>query len=437
MFRFDPDTKKITQTNGDDAPIRDTYVKLTGGMNHQRGVLYEPVRPEEKSAVAVVVIHSDDDYSDFPIVPALARRGYRAFGGQVTGRTLDEKLLDIRRAVEFLRALPGVEKVVLLGHSGGATLMTAYQRAAEQGIASLKGEDMLWKCTLNEELPPADGLLLLDANWGNCAMTLFSIDPAVTEEGCGVKLEPALDAFAPENGFDPAGSHYSREFLARFFAAQAARNDRIVELARERLRAIEAGEGRFEDDEPFFVAGAAQFAPCNKLFPQDIGLFAHTRGEYDLLCGDGSVTRGVVRSVRRPRFDRSATPRLMAAVQTTVRGFLSERAVYALSGYGFREDGAEGICWDNVYCSAVPNVRRIHAPLLCMGMTGGYEYLASEEIFHNAASADKSIAFVQGATHNFTPAHDAEAFPGQFGDTERLVFDYVDSWLSAPGRFLG
>ena len=70
-------------------------------------------------------------------------------------------------------------------------------------------------------------------------------------------------------------------------------------------------------------------------------------------------------------------------------------------------------------------------------MTGGYEFLASEVIYDNAASEDKHIAFVEGATHNFSPEHEVEKFPGQFGDTEKLVYDYVDQWLSAEGRFLG
>lgn len=441
MLKFDSTTKTIVETNGGNSdegmPIRDTYVKLAGWLNHQHGMLYEPVEPGEKSQIAIINVHSDSDYLDFPIAAALARRGYRSFGGQVFGTTLDEKMLDIKRIVEFLRAVPGVKKVILMGHSGGATLMTAYQNAAENGIQTLKGDDMLYRCTLEEELPPADGVMLLDANWGNCAMTLFSIDPAITEEGCGTKLDPALDTFAPEHGFDPAGAHYTDEFLDRFFAAQAARNNRIVDLALERLRAIEAGEGKFRDDEPFVVAGAAQFAPCNKLFPQDLSLIAHTREARDLLHADGSVTHEIVHSLRGPKFSQSVTPMSMAAVQTTVRSFLSERAVYAKPDYRFHADGVTGVGWDNVYCSAVPNVRKIHAPLLCMGMTGGYEFLAAEVIYDNAASQDKHIAFVEGATHNFSPEHEAEKFPGQFGDTEKLTFDFVDQWLSAEGRFLG
>lgn len=441
MLQFDPVTKIITETtggiSGEGMPIRDTYVRLTNRMDHQRGILYEPVEQCEKGEIAIINVHSDSDYACFPIAAEMAKRGYRSFGGQVSGRTLDEKLLDIKRIVEFLRAIPGVKKVILMGHSGGATVMTAYQRAAENGVQSLKGDEMLYKCTLNEELPPADGMMLLDANWGNSVMTLFSVDPAVVEEGNGMKLDPSLDTFNPENGFDPAGAHYSKEFLDKFFAAQAERNNRIVDMALERLCAIEAGEGMFKDDEPFVVAGAAQFATCNKLFPQDLSLIAHTKAEYDLIHADGSTTHEIVHSLRGPKFSQSSTSTNRATVQTTVRCFLSERAVYAKSDYRFHEDGVTGVDWDNVYCSAVPNVRKIRVPLLCMGMTGGYEFLASEVIYGNAASEDKNIAFVEGATHNFPPAHEAETFPGQFGDTEKLVFDFLDKWLSAEGRFLG
>lgn len=439
MLKFDPDSKTITASSGGywngGLPIRDTYVKLTTWLDHQHGILYEPVALGEKSVVAIVNVHSDTDYTDFHISAELAKRGYRSFGGQVFGKTLDEKMLDIKRIVEFLRAIPGVKKVILMGHSGGATLMTAYQNAAENGIWVLQGDEMLYKCTLREELPPADGVMLMDANWGNCAMTLFSVDPAVTEEGNGTKLDPELDIFAPANGFDPDGADYSDDFLKKFFAAQAARNNRIVDLALERLRAIENGEGQLQDDEPFTVIGAAQFAPCNKIFPQDMKIFAHTRQAHDLLHADGSVTHEIVRSLRKPKFTATVTPTNLATLQTTVRCFLSERAVYAKPDYELRADGAAGIGWDNVYCSAVPNVRKIHAPLLCMGMTGGYEFLASEVIYDNAASEDKTLAFVEGATHNMTPEHEAEEYPGQFGDTEKLAFDFADRWISAPGRF--
>jgi hypothetical protein len=79
----------------------------------------------------------------------------------------------------------------------------------------------------------------------------------------------------------------------------------------------------------------------------------------------------------------------------------------------------------------------VSAPLLVMGMTGGYEFLAAEIIHENTPRiADKTIAYVEGATHNFDAAKDCEAYPGQFGDTTKTMFDYVDKWLSQKGRFI-
>jgi hypothetical protein len=75
-------------------------------------------------------------------------------------------------------------------------------------------------------------------------------------------------------------------------------------------------------------------------------------------------------------------------------------------------------------------------PLLAAGMTGGWEYLASEVIYENAKSNDKTLVFVEGASHLFTTAKEVERFPGEFGDTMKTLYDYVDSWLSAKGRFL-
>ena len=76
----------------------------------------------------------------------------------------------------------------------------------------------------------------------------------------------------------------------------------------------------------------------------------------------------------------------------------------------------------------------IKVPTLVMGMTAGWEYLASETIYRMAASEDKTIAFVEGATHKFSPARHMEQFDGQYGDTVKTLHDFVDEWLMA-GRF--
>lgn len=444
MLRFNDITKEIQKTTGgyssEGLPVRDTFVQLGGGMNFQRGILYEPEIPVEKSRIGVIILHADADYSTWNICGELAKRGYRTLGSSVSDRasTLDAKLLDIRRCVEFFRAYPGVDKVILMGHSGGATLMTAYQRAAENGIASLQGDDMLVKLSLKEELPAADGIMCLDSNWGNGSMTLFSIDPAILSDDNGMNQNPEFDYFTEESGYTGDNTtRYTPAFREKYFKAQAKRNNEIVRRALARLNAIEAHQGNYLDDEPFNIAGANQIHPCNRLFPQDPHLLGHTKEAYDLLHADGTITHEIIHSLRNSHVGHSPSALFgLGSAIGTVKVFLTEHAVLATEEYGLHEDGVSGVDWDHTYNCPPGNVKFISAPLLCMGMTGSYEYLAAEVIYQNASSRDKSIAFVEGATHNFDANKEVEKFPGQFGDTEKLLFDHVDKWLSAGGRFL-
>jgi hypothetical protein len=68
-------------------------------------------------------------------------------------------------------------------------------------------------------------------------------------------------------------------------------------------------------------------------------------------------------------------------------------------------------------------------------MTGHWEFLAAETIYNVSPSPDKSIAFIEGASHIIEPCKPCESTPGQFGDTVKTTYDYVDLWLSKPGRF--
>jgi len=56
-------------------------------------------------------------------------------------------------------------------------------------------------------------------------------------------------------------------------------------------------------------------------------------------------------------------------------------------------------------------------------------------IYGNARSSDKPLAFVEGASHGFTPCKPSEEVPGRSGDTVKTLYDYVDKWLSQKGRF--
>ncbi len=435
MLNFDLKRKEIKSTNGgylnDGLPIRDTFVQLGSGMHYVHAMLYEPVVACERSRIGVIVVHSDLDYSTLSIGGELAKRGYRTLCGQVIDpkSTLDTKILDIKTCVEFFRQFKGIEKVVLMGHSGGATLMSAYQAIAENGAQVFQGDEKLVKCSIKEILPAADGLMLLDSNWGNGAMTLISIDPAVMEDGNGIKLDTELDIFNPANGYSPEGSSYNESFMKKYFKAQAERNNELLKNALERLHAIERGKGRFVDDEPFFVVGGEQFAPCNKLIPEDIHLVSHTKEPHSLLHADGTVTKEIIHCLRKPHFNLSMTPSIRACLIGTVRDYLTNRAVLAGEDYRIGSDSIEGIRWDTSYNCTPANVKHISVPLLVMGMTGSYEYLAAEAIYYNAKSTEKTICFVEGAGHNFFLEPGIETYAGQYGDTAKNTFDYAGEWM--------
>jgi hypothetical protein len=269
-------------------------------------------------------------------------------------------------------------------------------------------------------------------------MTLLSLDPAVTSEDCGKNLNPDLDLFNLANGYDPKGSTYSDEFIRKYLKAQGERNNRLIDAALERLHAIENGKGKYADDEPFLVPGGAQNAFNNKLFPQDIRLLSRTHKAWPLLHADGSITTQIIPCVRRAKNSKSFTDSYRAGtIKSTVRTYLNSSAVRTTADFGYNEDSMYGIDWLSSYSCTPGNMMGVSAPMLVMGMTGGYEFLAAELIHENTPKiADKTIAFVEGASHGFFPAKECETYPGQFGDTIKTMFDYVDKWLSQTGRFI-
>lgn len=423
--------------------IKNTFVRLGPGVP---GVLYEPVVPGDKSQIGIFVMHSGVDYLTFSACTELSKRGYRVLcannttskAGTSDDGSIDRMLLDAKLGVAYLRKYPGITKVVLLGHSGGGVLMSSYQNIAENGVKACQGPGKIVKCPDSlAGLPPADGLMMIDSNWGTPEMMLFSIDPAVVNESSGMKIDPALDLFNPANGFNPAGSKYSEEFVRRYLSATGKRNNQLVKTALDRLAAINAGNGDYTDDEPFTVPGAEFKGGNNRLFAQDVSLLSHTRKAWPLLHADGTATTQIVSTVRVPENQKSVTNSMVqGALKTTVRNFLNTYALRVTDDFGYDADTVRGIDWKSSYSSPAGNIQGVKAPLLTMGMTGHWEFLAAETIYDYAKSEDKTLVFVEGATHMYTTCVACEKTPGQFGDTVKTTYDYVDGWLGKKGRFL-
>ena len=177
--------------------VKDTFINLGKRMP---GLLYEPVGMDDKTLNTILVMHSNEDYLTFPIGKQMAQRGFRVLCANVMNMegfffTQIEKMQAVKNAIEFLRNKKNIGKIILMGHSGGATLMTAYQAIAENGAKIFQNENVIYPYPDNDILPPADGIMLLDANWGNAAMQLFSLDPAVEDETTGKIRNPEYDLF--------------------------------------------------------------------------------------------------------------------------------------------------------------------------------------------------------------------------------------------------
>lgn len=418
--------------------VNETFVRVG---RRSPGVLYEPAGLEERKLTTVLVMHSDEDYLSFPTGPELARRGFRVLCANVMVKeglffSQIDKMQAVKAAVEFLRARENVGKIILMGHSGGATLMTCYQAVAEKGASIFQGEEMIYPYPSDDVLPPADGVMLLDANFGNAAMQLFSLDPAVIDEAYGIMLDSDYNLFEPSSGFNPEGSTFSDAFISSFQRRQGKRNNNILKYALSRLRLIRSGQGDFSDDEPLTIPGANQAFFNNKLYAQDIRLMSCTEKPRLLLHGDGTRTTEIVRSCRKPENNVSLTHSLTEGGRmTTICNYLSSYAVRTTQEYGYDDSTVRGIEWETTYACSPGNVRHIDVPMLMMGMTAGWEFLAAETIYEYAAAKDKTIAFVEGADHKFNPARHCEKFPGQFGDTMKTLHDFVAEWLREPGRF--
>ena len=115
-------------------PTKTTYVRLANNAN---AIVVGPVTPlPAKSRIAILVTHPEhvNNFNYF-IGRELPKYGYRVMLLNYYGQeqTYYEFLAPIAAAVKALRAIPGVEKVVLAGHSTGGPELTSYQDVAENG----------------------------------------------------------------------------------------------------------------------------------------------------------------------------------------------------------------------------------------------------------------------------------------------------------------
>jgi pimeloyl-ACP methyl ester carboxylesterase len=413
------------------------------------GLLYRPARPGRRSSTAVLDMHDSSDFTHHFACEGLASRGYQVLcaNGRYVNLTQtevwDNLALDVGAAVTFLRQQPGVQKVVLLGHSGGGALMAWYQNVAENGVGICQDANKLTPCgNALAGLPPADGVVLIDPVAGIAYTRLVAFDPVVTaaaDDQFGrvdpTKFDSTVDMFSPANGYSQTNPNYSPTFVQNFYKAQGARMNGLIALAESRQAEIQAGVGLYPDNEPFTVGrNAAQ------LFSDDTQLIEHTKAAHTLLTAQGPQ-QTIIHSIRPLGISVVGDLKtadslygqgqgLAGALKSNVTAFLSSYAIRVGTDFRLTEDDVLGVDWPSANSSTPSNLAYVRAPLLLMSATGHYWVVTTEIAYNMAASTDKSLAYVYGATHGFTPCTACKTDPSLLGDTTNITLDYIAEWLT-------
>ncbi|OMC29006.1 alpha/beta hydrolase [Mycobacterium sp. GA-1841] len=231
------------------------FIGLESPTGHRAGAGGHPCQglyyrsTEHKPTVAVIATHYQIDFSEHYIADHLATRGIGFLGWNTRFRgfessfLLDHALVDIGVGVRWLREVQGIETVVLLGNSGGGSLMAAYQsQAVDPNVQPLEG---MRPATGLTDLLPADGYVASAAHPGRPDVLTAWMDASVVDENDAIAGDPELDLFDERNG-----PPFSADFVNRYRAAQVARNDKITDWAEHELKRVKA-EGY--SDRPFTV----------------------------------------------------------------------------------------------------------------------------------------------------------------------------------------
>ncbi|OFW35547.1 MAG: hypothetical protein A3J28_06410 [Acidobacteria bacterium RIFCSPLOWO2_12_FULL_60_22] len=394
-----------------------------------KGALYKPDRGPAPH-VAVLVMHRTANVMSQLATTELSKRGFLVLGmnprfdNNEAAVEWEDIALDVKSGVEFLRKQPGITKVILLGGSGGGPTMSFYQAVAEKGPAYCQGPGKLMECGNSlAGLPRADGIIFRDAHPGNSVNAVRGLNPAVMNDADPRPINAELDPFSPKNSFNANGpSHYSEAFQQKYFQAQAVRMNRLIGLARDKVQRMKSGKDTFPDNDVFLVVRGVGA----RLAELDPSIHHGTVKPQKLLKNDGTIVRQIVESVRKPA---PGMAKLNATFNggtnfLTVRSFLSANAIRAT-------DSMEGIDWCSSNNSTPCALRNISVPILITAM-GGHYFIRDNEIHHEvAASKDKDFIVIEGATHGIEPCTECETSPGQYSNSVKNFFDYVQKWINA------
>lgn len=191
------------------------------GVVHLEGVRYVPRgRP---SRTLLIYMHPASTLQLLPMPRAMAQCGFHVlcagsrYARNDSALIMENVVVDLGAYVRHAKEVWGYEKVVLVGWSGGGSLALFYQSQAERpSVTHTPAGD---PCSIVEAgLLPADGFILQAAHVSRAEVLADWIDPSVLDENDPDRRDPELDLYHPDRK-----PPYDDAFIARFRAAQRER----------------------------------------------------------------------------------------------------------------------------------------------------------------------------------------------------------------------
>jgi alpha-beta hydrolase superfamily lysophospholipase len=358
------------------------------GMVNLEGIRYVPRgRP---SKTLFVYMHPASTLQLLPVPRTMAARGAHVlcagsrYARNDTALIMEKVVLDFGAYVRHAKESWGYERIVLAGWSGGGSLSLLYQAEAEHPtITHTPAGDPVDLARAN--LIAADALTFQAAHVSRAVMLAEMIDPSVRNEDDPDDRDVELDLYDPRNPNQPP---YTTDYVARFRAAQLARMRKRTAWVKETLERLRAkGGGEVERGfvthrtlaDPRFLDGGID--------PNDRPLGTCYLGNPETV-NNGPV--GIARFA-------------------TLRSWLSQWSVDDTNAHGEK-------------CAA-----RIRAPLLAIENSAddAVPQPHTRRVFDAAASEDKELRVIQGATHYYV------------GQPELMheAIDVTLEWLAARGLY--
>ena len=355
-----------------------TSVRNGAGFYPCQGLYYSSSGKKPKTAL--IATHYNVDFSEHYLGEYMASRGYGFLGWNTRFRgnegffLLEHALIDIGAGVQWLKEKAGVERLVILGNSGGGSLMGAYQSQA-LGVTMTPTPGLSLPEGLND-LIPADFYISLCAHIGRPEVLTAWCDPSVIEESDPASIDPDLNMYDSANG-----PPYSKGFIARYRAAQEARNHRITKWCHAELDRL-GKNGMFDRAFNFYRTWA------------------------DLRLMDGAIDpskREVGRCYAGDPKKANFSPRGIG-LTNTLRTWLS---MWSLK---------------DSHCRGAPHLNRITQPALVLQSDGDTGVFPSDAkaIFDAVGTQDKHLEMIEGDHYLQTPEN-----------ARAKVADLIIDWLKA------